>query len=151
MLSDLYSDKLFEAAASIPTRRRLPAPAFSARRERRVCGSTVGVDLLVENGRVADIGLDEKACALGQAAAAITANNIIGAPIEDLYRLRDQMRAMLKTDGPPPEGARWRDLALLAPIKDYPQRHASTLLIFEAICAALDQARGSDAPVSTAD
>ena len=42
------------------------------------------------------------------------------------------MRAMLKEEGPPPDG-RWADLALLEPVRPYKSRHASTLLIFEAI------------------
>ena len=48
------------------------------------------------------------------------------------------VRAMLKEGGDPPAGARWRDLGSLVAIRDYPQRHASTLLVFEAVCAALD-------------
>jgi NifU-like protein involved in Fe-S cluster formation len=48
------------------------------------------------------------------------------------------MRRMLKEGGKPPAG-RWADLALLAPVKDYPHRHASTLLVFEALEKALQQ------------
>ncbi|MEO0398398.1 MAG: iron-sulfur cluster assembly scaffold protein [Pseudomonadota bacterium] len=108
-----------------------------------MCGSSVEVDLALADGVVVDIGLEAQACALGQASAAIVSNNIIGADAPSLYRLRDQMTAMLKSDGPPPDGERWRDLALLASIKDYPQRHASTLLIFNAVCDALDAAASS--------
>jgi NifU-like protein involved in Fe-S cluster formation len=49
------------------------------------------------------------------------------------------MRRMLKSGGPPPDG-RWSDLAVLQPVKDYKARHASTLLVFDAVEAALDQA-----------
>jgi NifU-like protein involved in Fe-S cluster formation len=45
---------------------------------------------------------------------------------------------MLKAEGPPPAG-RWADLAYLEPVRDYPPRHASTLLVFDAIVDALDQ------------
>ena len=48
---------------------------------------------------------------------------------------RDAFRAMLKAGGPPPEG-RFSDLAMLEPVKDYPPRHASTLLAFEATAEA---------------
>ncbi|HUO11904.1 MAG TPA: iron-sulfur cluster assembly scaffold protein, partial [Caulobacteraceae bacterium] len=47
--------------------------------------------------------------------------------------------AMLKEGGPPPEG-RFADLAMLAPVKDYPPRHASTMLAFEATVDACRQA-----------
>ena len=50
------------------------------------------------------------------------------------------MRAMLKEEGPPPEG-RWADLALLEPVRPYKSRHASTLLVFEAIDKAVEKYR----------
>ena len=67
------------------------------------------------------------------------ARNIIGARVDELYRLRDEMRAMLKEGAAPPSGERWKDLAMLQPIRDYPQRHVSTLLVFEAVADCLDQ------------
>ena len=97
------------------------------------------VDLVMDGARVADFGMEAKACALGQASASILARNVIGAGAAELYALRDRMRAMLKENGAPPEGERWADLAILEPIRDYPQRHASTMLVFEAVCECLDQ------------
>lgn len=138
MLSSLYSDKLLQAAASMPESRKLAAPTATARRESRVCGSSLSLELEVDGERIADIAIDAKACALGQAAAALTARNIIGADIQEIYALRDDMQAMLKNDGPPPAGERWKDLAVLQSIKEYPARHTSTLLIFNALCDALD-------------
>lgn len=139
MLSDLYSDRILDAAAAIPPARRLSAPDASAVKKSRVCGSEVVVDLIVKDGVVADFGMEAKACALGQASASVLARNIIGATAEELYALRDQMRAMLKEGGDPPNGARWKELDALVAIRDYPQRHASTMLVFEAVCACLDE------------
>lgn len=143
MLSDLYSERILEAAAAIPPARRLDAPDASAAKTSRVCGSVVTVDLAVRDGIVADFGMEAKACALGQASASIVARNIIGAGAGELYALRDAMRAMLKEGGDPPHhdprlGARWKELEALVGIRDYPQRHASTMLVFEAVCACLD-------------
>ncbi len=139
MLSELYTGGVLDAAAAIPAARRLERPDASATKVSRVCGSEVTVDLVVKDGVVADRGMEAKACALGQASASIVANNIIGASAKELYDLRDQMRAMLKEEGEPPADERWRDLSMLLPIRDYPQRHASTMLVFEAVCACLDQ------------
>ena len=147
MLSDLYSDRILAAAAAIPPARRLAAPDASARKVSRVCGSDVAVDLAMKEGRVADFGIEAKACALGQASSSIVARNIVGAAPEELFRLRDEMRAMLKDAGPAPAGERWRELEALSAIRDYPQRHASTLLVFEAVCEAL-RALGFDQPPS---
>ena len=65
---------------------------------------------------------------------------MIGATVAELQLARDALSAMLKADGPPPEG-RFADLAVLEPVKDYPARHASTLLAFEAVLAAAREAR----------
>lgn len=139
MIGAIYTDKILEAAGAIPAARRLSAPQASAKKVSRVCGSEVEVDLSLKDGRVSEFGMEARACALGQAAASIVARNIVGGEVAELYRLRDEMRAMLKEGGRPPFGERWKDLAALAPIRDYPQRHASTMLVFEAVVACLDE------------
>ncbi len=138
MLNDLYSDRILAAAAAIPPARRLPAPDASARKVSRVCGSEVAIDLVMKDGRVADFGVEAKACALGQASASIVARAIIGAKPDELFKVRGEMRLMLKDGGSAPSGARWRELEALSAIRDYPQRHASTMLVFEAVCEALE-------------
>lgn len=144
MISDLYTGGILDAAAAIPAAQRLENPQATAKKISRVCGSEVEVDLSLEDGLVSAFGMTARACALGQASASIVARNIIGASPEGLYALRDQMRAMLKEEGSPPTGERWKDLSILASIRDYPQRHASTMLVFEAVCTCLDQL--GDAP-----
>ena len=139
MVSDLYSGKILEAAAAIPPAGRLDHPQATATKVSRVCGSEVTVDLDVKDGLVSRFAMEARACALGQASASIVARNIVGASVEELYSLRDRMRSMLKQEGPPATGERWSDLAALIAIRDYPQRHASTMLVFEAVTACLDQ------------
>jgi NifU-like protein involved in Fe-S cluster formation len=96
------------------------------------------------DGRVSDLAQEVKACALGQAAAAVLGANVIGADLAEIEAARDALRRMLKTGGAPPAG-RFADLAVLAPVKDYPARHASTLLAFEAAAEAVRQALGREA------
>ena len=139
MLNSLYSDILLEAAGSLPQARRLENPTVSARKSSRVCGSELIIDLKIDDGKIADFGLDAKACALGQASAGLVATNLIGASVVDLPRLYETVRAMLKNNGPAPNGARWGALAALEAIKDYPQRHASTLLIFDALSTCAEE------------
>jgi NifU-like protein involved in Fe-S cluster formation len=88
---------------------------------------------------VADFAQEVKACALGQASASVLGRHAVGASVHELESARDQFRAMLKAGGPAPDG-RFADLAMLAPVKDYPARHASTLLAFEAVCEAVRKA-----------
>lgn len=137
-LSDLYSQRILEIAANQPVPGRLPDPATSARRVSRVCGSSIEIDLALADGVITGYGHDLSACALGQTAAAIVATHIVGTPATEFRALRDRMKAMLKDNGPPPDG-RWSDLALLEPVRDYPPRHTSTLLVFDAVVDALDK------------
>lgn len=138
-LSDLYSERILEIAGNQPRPGRLADAQASARRVSRVCGSSIEVDIRVEDGVVTGYGHEVQACALGQTSAAIVATNVVGAPTAELRRLRDEMTAMLKADGPPPSGARWSDLRYLEPVREYRPRHTSTLLVFDALCDALDK------------
>ncbi len=133
MLNDIYNKKILELAGNIPFCERLNNPDGSAVQHSKLCGSKVTVDLKIRDGVVAEYGQEVKACALGQAAASIMARNIIGASREELLELRDQVFAMLKEDGQPPQG-KWKDVAALQPVKDFKARQPSTMLVFDAVC-----------------
>ena len=139
-LSDLYNARIIELAAGIPPARRLADADGSAEAHSKLCGSTIVVDLKLDGGRVADFAQTVKACLLGQASAAIMARNIVGADAVELRRVAAEMRRMLKQNGPPP-GGRWADLAVLEPVREVKARHTSTLLVFEAVERALEQAQ----------
>jgi NifU-like protein involved in Fe-S cluster formation len=138
MLNDIYNAKILELAANIPRQGRLAAPDASAKAHSKLCGSTVIVDVVMRDGKVADFAHDVKACALGQASSSIMARHVIGATATELRQLRDQVRAMLKENGPPPQG-KWADIGVLEPVRDFKARHASTLLTFEATVDAVEQ------------
>lgn len=138
MLDDIYNAKILEFAGNIPLLGQLDSPQASAKAHSRLCGSTVRVDVCVENGVVTQFAQDVKACALGQASASILGHHVIGATTDEVRRAFEQLRAMLKEGGSPPDG-RFADLAFLEPVKDYKPRHASTMLAFEALVQALDQ------------
>ncbi len=135
MIDELYSAKILKAAANMPRAGRLTEPDASAEKVAKLCGSRITVDVRLQDGVVADYAQDVKACALGQAAAAILGDHVIGASVQEIEMARDALRAMLKTGAPAPCG-RFADLAMLAPVKDYPPRHASTMLAFEATVEA---------------
>ncbi len=139
MIDDLYSAKLLKLAANLPRLGRLAQPDASVEKIAKLCGSRVLVDVVVDGDRVADFAQEVKACALGQASASVLGSQVIGASLNELEVAREQFRAMLKTGGPPPDG-RFSDLEMLAPVKDYPARHASTLLAFEAVTEAVREA-----------
>ena len=138
MLDAIYNERILGLAANIPRLGRLAAPDASAKAHSKLCGSTVVVDIKVEDGRIVDFAHDVKACALGQASSSLMAAHAIGASLAELEDLKAAMLAMLKAGGPPPSG-KWAEFAVLEPVKDYKARHASTMLTFEATVDALRQ------------
>lgn len=139
MIDDLYSARILRLAANMPRAGRLPAPDATSEKVSKLCGSRVVVDVVVDGDRVVDFAQDVKACALGQASAAVLGAAIMGASLSEIELARDAFRDMLKAGGSPPEG-RFSDLSMLAPVKDYPARHTSTLLAFEATADAVRRA-----------
>ena len=135
---DIYSQSILELAAAMPRTARLAMPQATARAHSKLCGSTVTVDLAMEGDLVTDYGQSVKACLLGQSAASVMGREIIGSTAAELRAVGSAMRRMLKEDGPPPHG-KWRDLAVLEPVRDYKARHASTLLVFDAVEDAISQ------------
>ena len=95
--------------------------------------------MLDETDRVIAFAQDIKACALGQAAAGVLGESIIGASIDEIETARDAMVAMLKSGGEGPTG-RFEGLRALQQVADYPARHASTLVAVEATLEAARQA-----------
>lgn len=137
-LDEIYNTRILELAGEISRNGRLDHPDATASAHSKLCGSTIEVDLNVSGGRVTDFAQTVKACLLGQAAASIVAREIVGTSETEFHAIAAQMRAMLKEGGPPPTG-RWADLAILEPVRHYKARHASTLLVFEAVEKAFAQ------------
>lgn len=139
-LIKLYSARILALAADIPHLGRLEKPDATVKRRSPLCGSAVTVDVCVQDGRLIALGQDVKACALGQAAAAVTGGAALGATLEQVETARDQLRAMLKEGGPVPD-APFDGFDVLSPAVDYKNRHASILLSVEAITEAMQIAQ----------
>ena len=135
MSAPLYNTDILRLAASIPHHARLPDAHGSAERRSPICGSRVTVDVnLGEDGRVAEVGLLVRACALGQASASLMAAHARGRTREDLARARDSLAGFLRGEREDP-GA-WPGLEIFAGARRFPARHASILLAFEAAAEA---------------
>ncbi len=141
MVTDLYHNRVLELAADIPNVGHLDDPDGKAHKVSRVCGSEIWVELnLSEDGKtITDIAVESKACALGAATLSVLAREAVGASVDDVIAARDQLKAMLKQGAEPPGGRFW-ELRHLSGVMDYPQRHMSTMLAFEAAVAAIEDA-----------
>ncbi|WP_166415536.1 iron-sulfur cluster assembly scaffold protein [Cochlodiniinecator piscidefendens] len=137
-LMNLYSTRILALAADIPMTERLETPQASVKKRAPLCGSTVTVDLNLSDGHVSAFAQDVKACALGQAAASVVGANIVGTSAAQIKTARDQLRDMLKSDGPAPSTP-FDGLKVLEPAREFKNRHASILLALEASLEATEQ------------
>ena len=138
-LIKLYSARILALASDIPHSERLAAPEATVKKRSPLCGSTVTVDVVMKEGRVADFGQDVKACALGQSAASVLGSVVIGRSPEELEKAQAELRAMLKEGGPIP-AAPFDGFEVLEPAREYKNRHASILLALDAAAEAAAQA-----------
>jgi NifU-like protein involved in Fe-S cluster formation len=135
-LSDLYNARIMELAAAIPRTKRLAHPDATATAHSKLCGSTITVDVVVADGRIAEFGQNVRACLLGQASASVVGREIIGVTPAEFAAVAADMRAMLR-DGTAMPSGKWADLAVLEPVRAVKARHASTLLVFDGVEKAL--------------
>ena len=133
----LYSQRILALASAIPHQERLHSPDASVTKRSPLCGSTVTVDLDIADGKIVRFGQDVKACALGQASAAVFGEQAVGLSLEEARAGRDALRAMLRENGPVPD-APFDGYAALEPARAYRNRHASILLVPDATVAAFE-------------
>ena len=141
-LIKLYSGRILALAADMPRTDRLADPDATVKKRSPLCGSTIAVDVILQDGKISEYGQDVKACALGQAAASVVGAHVVGLSRAEIETARDALKDMLKNDGPAP-AAPFEDLEVLRPARDYKNRHASIMLALEATLEAIDQAEQS--------
>jgi NifU-like protein involved in Fe-S cluster formation len=139
MTTALYTRDILRLAASIPHQRRLDHPQASAEKRSALCGSRVAVDLVLDGeGRVAALGQEVRACALGQASASLMGANALGRNGIELACARDALAAYL--DGRRDDPGDWPGLEIFASARPFQARHPSILLPFEAAAEAAAKA-----------
>jgi NifU-like protein involved in Fe-S cluster formation len=138
MSAPLYNAEILRLAATIPHHERLPEPMATAEKRSPICGSRVTIDVAVDDsGRVSEVGLLVRACALGQASSSLLASNILGRTPAELAATRDALTAWLAREGDAPD---WPGMDIFTPALDYTARHPSIRLAFEAAAEAADTA-----------
>lgn len=134
MNAPLYNTEILRLAATIPYHRRLPDPMGTSEKRSPICGSRVSVDVTVDDaGRVSELGLLVRACALGQASASLLGAGVIGKSAGEIAQARDALAAWLAGEGALPD---WPGFELFTPALPHSARHASIRLAFEAAAEA---------------
>lgn len=131
-MTELYNTDILRWTTRIPHMERLVDADVTVTKTSRICGSRISVDAKVSQGSISGFGQEVKACALGQASAAIVGQNVLGLTSDELTDVAERFRHMVKT-GEADFPEKWADLALLAPVTDHPGRHGSVMLPFECL------------------
>lgn len=131
----LYTPELLGLAVELARWPRLETAALQGEARSPTCGSTLVMDLAVDGpGRIIALGMTVRACAVGQAAAAIFARHALGLDADHLALSLRRLESWLAGEGPLPN---WPDLAMLEPARSYRARHGAMLLPWRAAMAAL--------------
>lgn len=138
-MTELYSTDILRWTTRIPHTERLLNADVTVVKTSRICGSRITADAIFTNGRISAFGQEVKACALGQASAAIVGQHILGLDAQELADVASRFRHMVKT-GETNFPDKWFDLKRLAPVHDHPGRHGSVTLPFECLEALFKEA-----------
>ena len=136
---DLYTNNILELASTIPITTRLKHPDVSVTKRTAICGSSITLDLNVAGSKISEVGLDIKACALGQASACIFLTDAIGTNFDTILELRRNLKTFLET-GTFLIKSPFARYKYFKPAQKVPYRHDSVLLILDASIEALQKA-----------
>lgn len=137
MLNETYSDKIIKYAVQPPLQSRLYEPDAVIIKRSNFCGSKIEIEIKVENKKIIEYWQKIDACALGTATSTIVAKFIINASFEEVKQAQMETQDMLKNGDSIPSG-RFEELKILQSISNFPNRHKSTMLVLDALVAAID-------------
>ena len=141
---DLYTNNILELASTIPITTRLKQPDVTVTKRTAICGSSITLDLNISDTKISEIGLDIKACALGQASACIFLTHAVGTDIKIISELRKNLKMFLDK-GSFLIKEPFAEYKYFEPAQKVPYRHDSVLLILDASIEALQKASGLNA------
>ena len=132
----LYSTEILRWTSRLRADHRLKAPDFSVTRTSRVCGSRLALDIAEDGaGRIANLGHQVKACAIGQAASAFFLTHLPGLTKTEARDLADAFEGFIRNGAALDVPVPWDGLEIFRPVQDHRSRHDAALLPAEAIRA----------------
>ena len=135
---DLYTNNILELASNIPITNRLKHPDVSVTKRTAICGSSITLDLNITDSKIREVGLDIKACALGQASTCIFLTHAVGTDFDTILELRKNLKTFLEK-GNFLIKAPFARYKYFKPAQKVPYRHDSVLLILDASIEALQK------------
>ncbi len=141
-LDELYQDAILEHRRHPRNRRELADPDLRGRAVNPFCGDEVAVQMALDGGRIAEVGVQAEGCSINQATASMASEAVLGLTLAEAEALRESFAGMMR-GGEPSVG----ELSALAGVREYPVRIKCALLAWgafeEAIASGGPRGRGA--------
>jgi len=131
-LDDLYQQLILDHYRNRRGRGRIEGASASVHENNPVCGDECFLDILVEDGRLADIRADGDGCYISQAAASMLTEAARGRDLDDALALVEHFRLVMHGDAEPEENL-LGDAVALEGVARYPVRVKCALLSWLAL------------------
>ena len=137
MNAPLYTIEILRLAGSLPDPAHLDRVDGMAELRSPTCGSVVRVEVQIADGAVSAMSQQVRACAFGQASAALVARHAVGRSREEVATALSHLSAWLDGNSDDPGG--W-GFEALGPARSRTSRHGAILLPVRALLAAIEDA-----------
>ena len=136
MNAPLYTIEILRLAGSLPDPVALERVDGLSQLRSPTCGSTMHTEVQVDGGVVTALSQQVRACAFGQAAAALVAQHAVGRSRDDVSCALEALSNWL--DGSRDDPGGW-GFDALAPARSRTSRHGAILLPRRALLAAIEE------------
>ena len=137
MNAPLYTIEILRLAGSLPDPAHLDRVDGMAELRSPTCGSVVRAEVQIADGAVSAMSQQVRACAFGQASAALVARHAVGRSREEVATALSHLTAWLDGNSDDPGG--W-GFEALGPARSRTSRHGAILLPVRALLAAIEDA-----------
>jgi nitrogen fixation NifU-like protein len=145
-LDELYRQVILDHYRSPRHRGALDHADRHAEGQNPLCGDELGIDLVVTDGVVTDVGIEGQGCSISQASASMMAEAIIGKRVDEAIELAGAFNDLMTGDEPDLDpdrpGAVLGDLEALAGVRDFPVRIKCATLGWHTMLEALGPDEG---------
>ncbi len=135
-----YQQLLLEHYRRPHNRGRLAAPTHQSAESNRLCGDDVSVQCRVQDGVIAEVAFDGRACSVSQASASLMTDAVRALPVESVLALAGAFAARLKGEAAKKPAPPLGQLEGLVEVARFPARITCALLPWKALVTALERA-----------
>ena len=141
-LDELYDEVILDHSRSPRKSRQLDDPDISGRAVNPFCGDEIDLELVLDGGRVACVGLRSKGCAINRASGSLLAEALADKSLEEIKTLSEAFTELMR-HGTNPDSALddLGDLRALEGVRQFPVRIKCALLSWSALQDAMEEYR----------